>query len=105
MRNLRDNDIVARYGGDEFVLLLPGIDVSQAFHVGRRLVKTAREKDLILPNDEAVAITLSLGLATADSSGAFDNSRALVAAADRALYHSKDNGRNQHTCFDQIEAA
>jgi diguanylate cyclase (GGDEF)-like protein len=103
--NLRDTDIVARYGGDEFVLLLPGIDNSVAENVAKRLVHQARDRSVLGDDGEKVSITLSLGTATRDAQNAFDTAKDLLAAADQALYHSKRNGRDQHTCYEAIEAA
>lgn len=103
--NLRDTDIVARYGGDEFVLLLPGLDAHAAEQIAGRLVGSARGRTIDGADGQAVNITLSLGTATHDSSGAFDKPAELLAAADQALYHSKRNGRDQHTSYEAIEAA
>ena len=102
---IRDTDIVARYGGDECVLLLPGIDTVQVEVVADRLVTQARETRVDTGNGKPFSITLSLGIATCDSSSSFATSRDLLAAADAALYHSKRNGRNQHTSYDKIQAA
>jgi len=101
---LRAEDIVARYGGDEFVVLLPGSDGEAACRVAARLVSEAAccgegiEGADILP-------TLSLGVVTMDGGNEFSTPKELLAAADQALYHSKKAGRNRHTSYEQIKAA
>ncbi|MEZ5565108.1 MAG: GGDEF domain-containing protein [Gammaproteobacteria bacterium] len=102
---LRDTDIVARYGGDEFVLLLPGVDATQADSVGTRVCEGVRARKVETTSGSSIGITLSLGIATLDSQNPFDSPNALLAAADSALYHSKRNGRDRYTCYDTIEAA
>lgn len=103
--NLRDTDIVARYGGDEFVLLLPGLDTETTTQVAARLVEEARKRQVEGASGEKVGITLSLGIATYDSESEFQKSEELLAAADEAVYHSKRNGRDRHTCYGEIKAA
>jgi diguanylate cyclase (GGDEF)-like protein len=102
---LRDSDVVARYGGDEFVLLLPGVDANQVEAVADRLVRRAREARVDNGSGASFSVTLSLGIATRDARSTFGSSQDLLAAADAALYHSKRNGRNQHTSYDRIKAA
>ena len=102
---VRDTDSVARYGGDEFVVLLPGTDSTQAEAVAGRLVKRAQETLVDGDNGAKFSITLSLGIATRDAKASFTSSQELLAAADTALYHSKRNGRNQHTSYASIKAA
>lgn len=102
---LRDSDVVARYGGDEFVLLLPGVDAAQVEAIGRRLVENARTRKVTSESGTSFGITLSLGIATCDARTTFGTTQDLLAAADAALYHSKRNGRDRHTSFEQIRAA
>lgn len=102
---LRDSDIVARFGGDEFVLLLPGTDTALADQVGMRLCEAIRNRSIQTTNGQRMGVTLSLGIATCDSQTRFDSPKALLAAADSALYHSKREGRNRHTCYETIRAA
>ncbi len=103
--SLRDSDIVARYGGDEFVLLLPGTDARLAHEVGIRLCEGVRARSIQAPDGQRVGVTLSLGVATCDSQTRFNNPKELLAAAGSALYHSKREGRNRHTCYETIRAA
>jgi diguanylate cyclase (GGDEF)-like protein len=103
--NLRDSDIVARFGGDEFVMLLPGTDAELADEVGTRLCEGIRARSIQTPDGQRVGVTLSLGVATCDSRTRFETAKELLAAADSALYHSKREGRNRHTCYDTIRAA
>jgi diguanylate cyclase (GGDEF)-like protein len=101
---LRDSDIVARYGGDEFVLLLPGTDATNADLVASRIINAIQRHETVVES-ASFSVTLSAGIATYDSQSKFSKSEDLLAAADRALYHAKSNGRNRHTCYESIEAA
>ncbi len=103
--SLRDSDIVARYGGDEFVLLLPGVDASDADLVGTRVCNSVREMTVDAGNGKSIGVTLSLGIATLDSLHAFADPKALLAAADAAVYQSKHAGRNRHTCHGSMKVA
>jgi diguanylate cyclase (GGDEF)-like protein len=102
---LRDTDIVARFGGDEFVMLLPGVDAEQADRVGQRVVETVHGRTARAADGRHISITLSLGIATCDAEHSFVKAQDLLAAADAALYHSKRTGRDRYTCYDAIRAA
>jgi len=103
--NVRESDTVARYGGDEFVLLLPGLARSGAEKIAQRMVEDVRQASVRGADGDAVRITLSLGVATHDTESSFKDSAALLAAADEAVYHSKRNGRDRLTSYDTIQAA
>lgn len=92
---VRDSDTVARYGGDEFVLLMPGTDHAGAQVVCDRAVKAMRANRPRLDGVE-LGVTVSVGLATSDSSTDFQTGADLMEAADKALYVSKSQGRNRY---------
>ncbi len=83
-----------RYGGDEFVMVLPKTDRAAAREMADRLLQRSRDREFRL-RDAAVTvpISLSIGFATAPDDG--ENSRDLFQAADTALFHAKQSGRNQ----------
>jgi two-component system, cell cycle response regulator len=85
VENSRDFDTAARYGGDEFALVLPGSSVADAFDVAERIRGLLGDLDA----------TLSLGVASFPEHA--DDSGSLVQAADEALYESKRAGRNRVT--------
>ena len=86
---LRDDDIICRHGGEEFVIVLPGADVVTAAPVLHRLRERLSDA---LSGAQLPAFTVSLGLV--DSSWA-DDLRDLIQAADRALLLAKDDGRDR----------
>ena len=83
---LRGSDLVARWGGEEFLVLLPERDTTAARDVARRM-----QEALKLERVEGLAITASFGIATR---GAGESLDAWFARADRALYEAKDAGRD-----------
>ena len=89
-RAVREIDFVARYGGDEFVLLLPETDFSTAQELARRLgeVMSACPRDLL--QEAPIEIGLSFGVAVFPSQGV--TGPALLATADQALYQSRVEG-------------
>jgi diguanylate cyclase (GGDEF)-like protein len=89
---VREYDFLGRYGGEEFLILLPGCTVATAEQVAER-ARAAIGVDPIHIGDVGVAMTISLGLAW--SSSARQDPRALLQAADDALYRAKAQGRNR----------
>ena len=91
---LRDYDLAGRFGGEEFVLLLPCTRAADAYRVAERVRTRIASLPLRAPNGDAVQITASLGVA-ALAEGSRRELNDLLAAADTALYEAKRNGRNQ----------
>ena len=95
----RSTDLVARYGGDEFVVLLPNTDKSGALTVAKN-IKEQVEK-LNIPHshtDISDRITLSIGVSTLEPKVDMDKKR-LIDLGDKSLYKSKNQGRNQISLF------
>ncbi|GLU47918.1 GGDEF domain-containing protein [Nocardiopsis ansamitocini] len=89
---LRQYDVVGRFGGEEFVILLPGADMAEACRIAERL--RTRVGRMALPVGEiAVAVTVSIGVALLRVHGR--DLLELMTAADLALYRAKDSGRNR----------
>ena len=94
MRTLRTTDIVGRYGGDEFLIAMPGCDVDTASALAEKLRRAVEERCSISAGDNGgMAITVSIGVAELDAAHA--NVSELVDYADQALYAAKAGGRNQ----------
>jgi diguanylate cyclase (GGDEF)-like protein len=100
--NLRAADAAARYGGDEFVLLLPHASNDEASLVGQRIREefVAASAGLL---KRAEGVTMSMGVASLKAHGPVHADQ-LVAAADRALYRAKDLGKNR-ICVADPQAA
>ncbi|MBI5063358.1 MAG: diguanylate cyclase [Desulfatitalea sp.] len=90
----RGGDTVARYGGEEMAVILPMANPDNAKMVGER-IRAAVEYHRVVHNDEALQVTISLGLAVLDS--ASRDKDGLIRLADTALYRSKAEGRNRLT--------
>jgi diguanylate cyclase (GGDEF)-like protein len=91
MRAVRPGDIVAKYGGDEFVLILPGTDEAVAGVIAERVRRAISSR--AFRGAERGTITLSVGLAHYPSDG--QTPKTLLRAADRALFAAKRMGRNR----------
>lgn len=95
-RILRDQDVCGRLGGEEFGVLLPETNESQAINTAERIRAEVKASPITLFNDENLQLTISIGLAelTEETS----NLDALLKRADVALYEAKKNGRNRIEC-------
>jgi len=85
---LRETDILARYAGDEFVVMLPATGREEALRVAERLEKAVEEADFALdPSQGPIRVGVSLGIATYPADG--ENESTLIHAADQAMYQEK----------------
>jgi diguanylate cyclase (GGDEF)-like protein len=90
---LRGTDWIGRYGGEEFLLVLPETDMAGGAAVAEKIRALVQGTWVETENGEAFRATLSIGLASLAGLGM--TGRDLVAAADRSLYAAKDGGRNR----------
>lgn len=96
---IRDSDSLYRYGGEEFVILLPNTGVVGAESLATRIIDTFRSKKFNFKDNETIPITASLGIATHGEGIIYDNWDHLLNIADYCMYASKANGRNQFTMY------
>ncbi len=94
----RKTDIVCRYGGEEFVLLLPHANIDQTEQAAEKLRREVQSS-----SNTEVPVTISLGVATIDLCA--ETPEALIDLADKALYAAKRTGRNKAVRADQMPAA
>jgi diguanylate cyclase (GGDEF)-like protein/PAS domain S-box-containing protein len=91
----RDRDLVARFGGDEFMVVVPNCDVNVATRVAERLLDCLGQPARI--GEQDVSVTASIGIAL--SSPEIRNVEALLKQADAAMYRVKETGRNGYLFF------
>lgn len=100
-----ESDTVARYGGEEFVLLLPGASVKQAARIAERVRNDLAQLKIRAPQTPLSLPYLTVSMGIVQWLPGLDLSpQALVAAADRALYESKNSGRNATTISRDLRA-
>lgn len=94
--SVRKQDYVTRYGGDEFLILLTGTGVNDALRVFERLAKALAQARYQSPGGIGFHCTVSIGLSShMDQDRHFTDAKALIQAADHALYAAKAEGRNR----------
>ncbi len=95
--SLREGDILSRFGGEEFTVLLPDSESEEAWKTAERIRKTIDEL-IIIYHETELHVTISLGISIYHWVEELDENT-LVKRADEALYESKKNGRNQTTIY------
>lgn len=95
-QNLRNADLIARVGGEEFMVIMPVADIASATQVAERLRATAAETAFDLPPEFGAKLhqTISIGIAISDFFGTEEPPQRVQDRADRALFRAKDRGRN-----------
>ena len=96
---LRDNDIVGRFGGEEFIVILPETCSAHAGGPARRLAKTFGGIEFRSAAGETFHVTLSIGVSEYHPADAGCDD--VIARADQALYFAKEHGRNQVVVFEE----
>ena len=91
---LRTSDVTARFGGEEFTIILPSTDARAALTTAERIREVVADSPLQLPNGEQVRVTVSIGLSTFEPSTMITPDQ-LLRQADAAMYRAKQGGRNQ----------
>ncbi|MET0390203.1 MAG: diguanylate cyclase [Polyangiales bacterium] len=90
--SLRSCDVVARWGGEEFVLALPSTPLSGAVEVAERARQELENAQIVAPSGGQIAVTASFGVAQLRASETIEQ---LIDRADRAMYEAKSSGRNR----------
>jgi two-component system cell cycle response regulator len=92
VETLRSCDVVARWGGEEFVVALPSTPAAGAVQVAERLRKQLEDADILDSEGERVPVTASFGVAQFTAGKSLEH---LIDGADRAMYRAKSSGRNR----------
>lgn len=95
---LRESDVAARFGGEEFVVLLSHCDLAQATQFAQRLREAIAQAQVPAESGPPLRVTASLGVAAAAPAGL--DLDALLSAADAAMYEAKSSGRDRVIAFD-----
>ncbi len=96
---VREMDLVARFGGEEFLIVLPGIDAATAAEIGERIRAEVASTRILIPSElipekpsPALCVSISLGVGEIEPSEGVDRA---ISRVDKALYQAKDQGRNR----------
>ena len=96
VRTARETDLVARFGGEEFSVLLPHTTAAQGQRLAERVRKATEGHEFSIPNGNGpIHVTASAGVATVPINDRIAEPPDLIEAADAAMYRAKDGGRNR----------
>ena len=98
LKQARTIDRVCRYGGEEFIVILPETEAIAAMNIAERLRTAVERQPFNISSEKTVAITVSIGVATYPQQ--VNSLRELVKASDVALYAAKGSGRNRVCCYE-----
>jgi len=98
----RTADIIARFGGEEFVAVLPQTEPESAVVFAER-TRAALEKEEFVIDGNQINLTMSLGVAGITAKGGLTDPETMMKEADRALYDAKNGGRNRYVRAPDIE--
>jgi two-component system cell cycle response regulator len=93
IRNLRSLDLVARIGGEEFVVVMPDTPPERARRIGERLRQKVEQEPFVVSGDQSIAVTISVGVTTSRATDGHGID--LIKRADEAMYQAKNSGRNR----------
>ncbi|NHB58870.1 GGDEF domain-containing protein [Acinetobacter sp. 194] len=93
--SMRYHDVVGRFGGEEFILILPNQSLQLAVEIADRCRKAIHNEAMLLPNGEEIHVSASFGVAISEKGKTMHD---VIREADQALYRAKSLGRNQ-VCF------
>ncbi len=96
---IRDYDSVGRYGGEEFLMVLPHTDINRSLKIANR-IKDKMANQQFYFNKKTITITMSFGISISQQA---KNSKQLILFADKALYQAKKNGRNRIEVYKETE--
>ena len=105
---LRSNDVLARFGGEEFVVLLPQTGLRHACEIAERVRRTIADQPFKIDNDNELKVTISIGVARVPDELEGDDKEVvhkLFASADESLYVAKESGRNKVISEDDCPAS
>ncbi|NNU94278.1 EAL domain-containing protein [Geobacillus sp. NFOSA3] len=95
-RMLRKQDTIARFGGDEFVIILPNLKhIREAVYIAEKIVESLKRPFYV--NHQEMYISTSIGISVYPYDGT--DKETLIRMADRAMYQAKKNGRNQYVLY------
>ena len=98
--SVRPYDFAGRYGGEEFIVVLPGCDKEDARQTAERLRSKIAENPIVT-SEGVFSVTMSFGVATSDAADATDMD-SLIRCADQALYTAKNAGRNRVELWEEV---
>ena len=96
-QNIRVTDLVARYGGDEFIIMLVDIPNEKVLTIAQRIRSSIEEEKFTTPEGKTFNTNISIGIAESYNDSTLET---LIKKADQALYRSKNLGRNTVSFYD-----
>ncbi len=98
-RSFRETDKIGRFGGEEFLVLLPETDLGKAAEAAERLLETVRNNTEQLDDGRCFTYTISIGIAAVQPDS--DDVETIINTSDEALYQAKQTGRNRYCVAEQ----
>lgn len=100
--SLRGGELAARFGGEEFIVLLPHCDEKNAYHTSENIRRLVEKLEIKHPDSKiSSVVTVSIGCATYNPPDKALDKKSLIKRADKALYRAKNHGRNKVYVFDK----
>ncbi len=99
IKNTAESDIVYRYGGEEFCIVLQDIDKDKLAAIGARLCQSVKQLDMLNPGNDNKPVTISIGISPVTQVSGEWTLEELIYKADRALYEAKSSGRERFVFY------